>query len=58
MISFLQLELEALRRDLHQTRVALCRQVCHTCQSSKGKDSGTKPTIKSVIKLADLRCNL
>ncbi|XP_057378845.1 myotubularin-related protein 3-like isoform X4 [Daphnia carinata] len=28
-------ELEALRRDLHQTRVALCRQVCHTCQSSR-----------------------
>ncbi|XP_032789509.1 myotubularin-related protein 3 isoform X2 [Daphnia magna] len=32
-------ELEALRRDLHQTRVALCRQVCHTCQSSRKTSS-------------------
>ena len=34
-----QAELDALRRDLHQTRVALCRQVCHTCQSSRRTNS-------------------
>ena len=28
------MELEALRKDLHQTRVALCRQVCHSCNST------------------------
>lgn len=37
-------ELEALRRDLHQTRVALCRQVCHSCQSTKRRDFCTPAT--------------
>ena len=36
------MEIEALRRDLQLTRVALCRQVCHTCNSSR--NSGRKST--------------
>lgn len=33
ILALKEMEIEALRRDLQHTRVALCRQVCHTCSS-------------------------
>ncbi|XP_046642401.1 myotubularin-related protein 3-like isoform X3 [Daphnia pulicaria] len=42
-------ELDALRRDLHQTRVALCRQVCHDCKSSRKTNSSSKSNSEGLI---------
>lgn len=48
ILSAKESEMEALRReliqtkiDLHQTRMALCRQVCDTCQPLRKKNSGS-----------------
>lgn len=45
--------MEALRReliqtkiDLHQTRMALCRQVCDTCQPLRKKNSGSHGNVR------------